>query len=105
MRLVVGATLVDRAIPRLISNPPVVLAIASVLLICGGILLILGLWTPVAGTLAVLVELWKIFVLPDDRWVYLLVATLCAGLAMIGPGAWSVDACLYGWKRIDDQDL
>ena len=33
--------------------------------------------------------------------VYVLVATLGAALALLGTGAWSVDARLFGWKRID----
>ena len=31
----------------------------------------------------------------------LLTGTIAAGLAMLGPGRWSVDARLFGWKRID----
>jgi hypothetical protein len=30
--------------------------------------------------------------------------TIGAGLALLGPGAWSVDARLFGWKRIDVRD-
>jgi len=30
-----------------------------------------------------------------------MLATLAIALALIGPGAWSVDARLFGWKRID----
>ena len=80
------------------------LAITSVLLLCAAILLIAGLWTPVAGTLVALIELWKIVALPGDKWVYLFLAAMGASLSMIGPGAWSVDARRYGWKRIDPQD-
>ena len=104
MRLVVGAALVDRNVSNLMSDPRILMAIASVLLIAAGIFLIAGLWTPVAGTVVALVELCKIFALPQDRWVFLLLATLAAGLVMVGPGAWSIDARRYGWKRIDPQD-
>ena len=104
MRLVVGGALVYGASSLLISHPPPLLAIASVLLIGAGILLLAGLWTPIAGTIVALVELWKIFAVPNDLWAYVFAATLAAALAMIGPGAWSVDARLFGWKRIDAQD-
>jgi hypothetical protein len=44
--------------------------------------------------------LWKIFSQPPDPWVYVLLGTLGAAMAMLGPGAWSVDARLFGWKRL-----
>ena len=104
LRLVIGVALVTRNATNLVSGPPIPLAITSVLLICAGILLIAGFWTPVVGTLVALIELWKIVALPDDKWIYLFLATMAASLSMIGPGAWSVDACRFGWKRIDPQD-
>jgi putative oxidoreductase len=36
-----------------------------------------------------------------DVRVHVLVATAAAALAMTGPGAWSIDARLFGRKRID----
>ena len=104
MRLVIGGALVYCASAMLIRHPALLLTIASVLLLGSGILLLAGLWTPIAGTIVALVEVWKIFALPDDVWAYVFAATLAGCLAMIGPGAWSLDARRYGWKRIDLQD-
>ena len=104
MRLVIGGASVYYAGSLLISHPSSPLAMASVLLIGGGILLLAGLWTPIAGTIVALVELWKIFAVSTDTWAYVFAATLAAALAMIGPGAWSLDARLFGWKRIDPQE-
>ena len=104
MRLVIGGALVSCASSLLMTHPPSLLAIASGVLIGTGILLLAGLWTPVAGTMVALVALWKIFTAPHDGWAYVFAATLAAALAMIGPGAWSLDARLFGWKRIDSQD-
>ena len=56
------------------------------------------------GIVVAAIEVWKIFLAPCKSWIYILLATLCAALAMLGPGAWSVDARLFGWKRIDIQD-
>jgi putative oxidoreductase len=56
------------------------------------------------GTLVAAIEVWKIFLLPEDLWVYILLGTLGAALAMLGPGAWSVDARLFGWKRVELPD-
>jgi putative oxidoreductase len=65
-----------------------------------GILLLVGLWTPVAGSLIAAVELWIAFVNGSDPWIAIALATLGATIAMIGPGAWSIDARLFGRKHI-----
>ena len=75
-----------------------------VLAMAAGILLLAGLWTPIAGVLLAIIEIWSAFTHPYDPWSYILLGTLCAALAMLGPGAWSVDARLFGWKRIDIRD-
>jgi len=67
-------------------------------------LLFLGLWTPISCVVAIVVELWIAFSEPGDTRIYILLAALCAALALLGPGAWSVDARLFGWKRIDIRD-
>jgi putative oxidoreductase len=104
MRLVLGIALIIRNVTILWGGPPMLLTVLSVLLIGAGLLLLAGLWTPIAGTLVAAIEAWKIFLLPEGLWVYLLLGTLGAALAMLGPGAWSVDARLFGWKRIDLRD-
>ena len=53
------------------------------------------------GTLVALIESCRLVILPTDKLVLLLVATIGAALAMLGPGLWSVDARLFGWKRIE----
>ena len=64
-------------------------------------LLTAGLWTPVAGTLIASIESWQILTPAGDRWVALLLGTIGGALAMLGPGFWSVDARLFGWKRVE----
>ena len=104
MRVVLGIALIVRSVARLRAGPSTLLAVLSLLLIGAGVLLLAGLWTPIAGTLVAAIEVWKIFLLPEDLWVYLLLGTLGAGLALLGPGAWSADAHLFGWKRVELPD-
>jgi putative oxidoreductase len=65
-----------------------------------GLFLSAGLWTPIAGAVAAIVGFWGAFWRSGDPWSHVLLAILGAGLAMLGPGAWSVDAHLFGRKRI-----
>jgi putative oxidoreductase len=71
----------------------------------GGTLLLAGLWTPVTGTSVAIDELWialSVHSSPQDgQWIHILLAVLTAGVAMLGPGAWSIDARLFGRKRFD----
>ncbi|MBV8052309.1 MAG: hypothetical protein JOZ80_14045 [Acidobacteriaceae bacterium] len=101
LRFVGGTALVLRSSSRIWGDPPLNVTIPAVLLVGAGILLVAGLWTPIAGTLAAIVEIWKMFTLPGDRWVWMLLATFAVALAMLGPGLWSIDARLFGWKRVE----
>jgi uncharacterized membrane protein YphA (DoxX/SURF4 family) len=71
----------------------------------GGIFLLAGLWTPVAGALIAIDQLWialSVYGSPrDGQWIHILLAVLSAAVAMLGPGAWSVDARHFGRKRFD----
>ena len=70
--------------------------------IVAGLLLVIGLWTPVSGSAVAALELWNwMSVKPADPLSNLLLATIGAGLALVGPGAWSVDSRLFGWKKIE----
>ena len=65
-----------------------------------GLLLLLGLWTPLAGMIAAICELAIAISHRADPWMSILLATLAGTLAMIGPGAWSIDARLFGRKQV-----
>lgn len=69
-----------------------------------GLFLLIGLWTPIAGAMVAFVELWIVFSRIGDPRLPVILAILGGTLAMIGPGAWSVDACLFGRKQIEIPD-
>jgi uncharacterized membrane protein YphA (DoxX/SURF4 family) len=104
IRVVAGTTLIAHAVAMLIAGPEVASAVLHLLTAGIGILLLIGLWTPVAGALAALDSAWLAFSSPGDARFYILLAALAAALALLGPGAWSVDARLFGWKRIEIRD-
>jgi len=64
------------------------------------IFVMIGLWTPLAGALVAAVEVWAGLAYQGDAGMTILIATFGATLAMIGPGAFSVDAQLFGRKQI-----
>jgi hypothetical protein len=65
-----------------------------------GLFMLAGLWTPVAGALVAAVEIWIVLAGGSEVWISLMVAAFGGTLAMIGPGAWSADARIFGRKRI-----
>ena len=93
LRIGAGVPLALYAITRL---PVITLDMAAAV---AGMLLLAGLWTPVAGAVMAIIELSIAFTQRGDLWAHVLLAIIGAGLAMLGPGAWSVDSHLFGRKR------
>ena len=100
LRVVAGAALIVSCGQHYDGASP--LAITPHLIAAGaGLLLLAGLWTPIAGSIVAVIELLIAFSHSHDPWVSVLLASLGVSLALMGPGAWSVDARLFGWKRIE----
>ena len=75
--------------------------IAQAFAAVAGIFLFFGLLTPVVGMVVAVTELWVMLLFPQGLGTHVLQAVLAIGLAMIGPGVWSLDARLYGWRRVE----
>jgi putative oxidoreductase len=104
MRLVVGVTLITNSIQKFQTGQSIESTILTILIAGDSALLVVGLWTPVAGFLVAILALWGIFAQHANLCPSILSATIGAGLALVGPGMWSLDARLFGWKRIDLED-
>jgi uncharacterized membrane protein YphA (DoxX/SURF4 family) len=100
LRLLAGAALIERGVAAFSMPGTSALVMAQIGAAAVGLLLLGGLWTPVAGVLAAMVEAWIAFTQPGAQPWAILLAGIGISLAMIGPGAWSVDAQLYGRKQI-----
>ena len=109
LRLLTGAALIHFGIANLREAPPLATVVLQITGVGAGILLLIGLWTPVVGALAAIVKVSiafsRYFSHSGDPWIAILQAVLGAVLAMVGPGAWSIDARLFGRKRIDIPEL
>jgi CDP-diglyceride synthetase len=101
LRLVLAIALIGRALGKLSGDPSTHVTVLAVLAICTGLFLLMGLWTPISAMLVAAIQVWKICWKLGDPWIYFLLGTIAVAVAMLGPGFWSVDARLYGWKRID----
>jgi uncharacterized membrane protein YphA (DoxX/SURF4 family) len=94
-RLLVGAAVLYCAA----ATPSFTVTAPQAIAALAGLLLIAGLWTPVAGVVVACAEAWVALRSPAHPGVPAALAVLAVTLALIGPGAWSADARLYGRKH------
>jgi putative oxidoreductase len=94
-----GIALLCNAIVQL-KTPTAGLSAPEIIGAVLGLFILAGLWTPVVGALVTGVELWIVLAGGGDIGMSLLLAVFGGTLAMIGPGAWSIDARLFGRKHI-----
>ena len=100
LRLVTATFLFCFGFAHLKEAPPLALMFPHLIGAGAAIFLLLGLFTPVCGALVTIIEVWIAFSCGCGG-IPILLATSCASLAMIGPGAWSVDARLFGRKHFE----
>ena len=99
-RIVTATVLFCCGFGHLRESSPHALNFPHLIGVAAGILLLVGLWTPVCGALIAIVELW-VACSSAHAGIPVILATLGATLAMIGPGAWSIDARLFGRKHFE----
>jgi putative oxidoreductase len=100
LRVTTGSALIYCGLAGLFAPAAFPSAAWRALLLSLGALLFAGLWTPVAALLAVVATIWHIISVPTAWPQSASIAVMAAALTLLGPGAWSIDARLYGWKEI-----
>jgi len=100
-RVLTAATLFCYGIAHLRDTSQFASIVPHMFVAVAGILILVGLWTPIVGALVAVMEMWSIFSRSGDPWISIMLAVLGATLAMIGPGAWSIDAHLFGRKHFE----
>ncbi len=98
-RLFTGIALFHHGIAQL-ESPAAGMMIPELAGAVLGLFILAGLWTPMVGALVAAVELWIVLAGGGDLWMSLMLAVFGGTLAMIGPGAWSIDARLFGRKHL-----
>jgi putative oxidoreductase len=104
LRLVTGILLIYDGVVALRTGPDLQTTILQSVTVGVGTLLILGLWTPVAGTLVMLIEVCFLLFGTIHEQSNILLGALGVALAVLGPGDRSIDALRYGRKRFDIRD-
>ena len=101
LRLGVVAILTHDGIRAWIGAPQRELIPLQVVAAIAGVFLLVGLWTPVAGTIVALSEIWMVLAGTAHPQCTILLATQGIALAFLGPGSLSIDARLFGRKRLN----
>lgn len=110
LRVVVGAALGGHGILCLLSSDRItlVMSVSTALLLLSGVCLLIGFLTPILSLLAGLECLgiacsWFPFQLLsplESKLALAPIIAMSAAIALLGPGAFSLDARLFGWKEI-----
>ena len=100
LRLILAAYLIQNGLSGDDNSARLSQLIARMLTGTAGLLILVGFWTPVASALSASVQLWAAISDSGDPWAHVLAAAVGVGLALLGPGAYSIDARAYGRRRI-----
>jgi uncharacterized membrane protein YphA (DoxX/SURF4 family) len=65
-----------------------------------GVSILVGLWTPFAASCQAIIETSLALTGATFESTHLIHMLIGLSLVMLGPGSWSIDARLYGRKRI-----
>jgi putative oxidoreductase len=101
IRLAAGASLILDGMTILHADHSALAVLLGWLALGDGALVLVGLWTPFAGSLLVVLTAWDILFRHYTPYPSVLLGSMGAAIVLIGPGALSIDAWLFGWKKIE----
>lgn len=101
LRIVAGILPVYDGIARLMGAAPDGSVVLQTTAASAGIFLLAGFWTPIAGALLAVSDIGLALSGTAHLRSSILLATMGVAIAVLGPGAWSIDALLFGRKRLD----
>jgi putative oxidoreductase len=73
----------------------------AILGVAAGLLILIGLWTPVGSLIAAISESWMLLVGVIAPQTGVLLLAITVAIAMLGPGSRSIDAVLFGRRRLN----
>jgi putative oxidoreductase len=101
LRLAVGGMLLTNGISWLASGPHREASASAIIGIAAGLLMLIGFCTPVGSALAVISQSWTLFISAVMPQTAILLLSISVAVAMLGPGAWSIDSLLFGRHRLN----
>src|SRR5260370_2611949 len=96
LRLGAGFVLAHDGVAKMLMAPEWHGIIGQSLATIGGVLLLIGFFTPMAAVLVVIVELWTALSGADNLRTCIVLSVLGAALSMLGPGILSLATPLFG---------
>ena len=101
LRIVAGILPIYDGIASLMEAAPHGPVALQIIAASAGVFLLAGFGTPIAGALLAVTDIWIAFSGAGHLRSSILLATMGAAIAGLGPGALSIDALLFGRKRLD----
>jgi putative oxidoreductase len=101
LRIVAGILPIYDGVARLMGAAPHGSVALQIVTAGAGVFLLAGFWTPIAGALLAVTHIWIALSGTGSLRGSILLATMGAATAVLGPGRWSIDALLFGRRRLD----
>ena len=105
LRLVSGSVLIEQGLSGVHVAPSLTAVAVHLAAVLAGIFLVVGLWTPAAGVVVLGCEFWMAITASADLQQRAVLGSIAAALAMLGPGAVSLDNLLFGRKRLHVREM